>query len=289
MTFSNYKKIIDEGKEKGLQQVALGGAGNPNDHESFYDILKYTRDNGIVPNYTTSGINLTDSMAKWSKEFCGAAAVSWHYTQYSVDALHKFMHYGCKTNIHFVVNNKTIDDAIHLLEKHELNYDDKIFDLNKEKINAIIFLLYKPIGLGKEENMLTLMNDKDKISKFFMLINNVHPFSIGFDSCSIPGILNFSSNINPNSIDTCEGGRFSGYINAKMQMVPCSFDQKLKWSIDLNQSNIEDAWNSDTFNDFRNHMKNNCKGCNYANECMGGCPIENKIVLCDNEKRRYNA
>jgi len=39
MKLEEYKQIIDEGAVKGLQQVALGGAGNPNDHQNFKEIL----------------------------------------------------------------------------------------------------------------------------------------------------------------------------------------------------------------------------------------------------------
>ena len=60
MNLEDYKRIIDEGAKKGLQQVALGGAGDPNDHLDFKEILEYTVSKGIVPNYTTSGIYLTN-------------------------------------------------------------------------------------------------------------------------------------------------------------------------------------------------------------------------------------
>ena len=58
MSLDDYKRIIDECKNKTFQ-VALGGRGDPNKHESFIEILKYTRKNGIVPNLTTTGINIT--------------------------------------------------------------------------------------------------------------------------------------------------------------------------------------------------------------------------------------
>ena len=59
-------------------------------------------------------------------------------------------------------------------------------------------------------------------------------FQIGFDSCSIPGIVNFTSKIDENSIDTCEGGRYSMYISADMIAIPCSFDnQELRWGFDI--------------------------------------------------------
>ena len=57
-------------------QVALGGAGSPNEHEDFDKIVRYTREHDIIPNYTTSGIGITDEMVRITKQFCGAVACS---------------------------------------------------------------------------------------------------------------------------------------------------------------------------------------------------------------------
>lgn len=291
MKFEDYKRIVDEGSKHGLMQIALGGAGNPNDHVDFEKICKYTREHNIVPNYTTAGIGLTDKMADITKKYCGAVAVSWYKQQFTVDALRKFIAKGCKTNIHYVLSKETIADAISLLENHILTYKDssnqeQIFDLANEHINAIIFLLYKPVGLGKIENMLTLKDDKDNIAKFFDLVTSKwHCFKIGFDSCSIPAVLNFSKNIDLNSVDTCEGGRFSAYISADMVMVPCSFDQKHKWGVSLRDHSILDAWKSFKFDKFRENMETSCPNCEKRLACMGGCPIKNNIVLCDSSDR----
>lgn len=302
MKLEEYKQIIDEGEVKGLQQVALGGAGNPNDHQNFKEILEYTRSKNIIPNYTTAGIGLTKEMVQLTKENCGAVAVSWHYAQYSVNALNKFLDEGCKTSIHFVLSKKTISTAINLLKNHTLPYTDnkelfvtgindsetdKTFDLEKSNINAIIFLLYKPVGCGKQENVLTLKENEAEIKEFFSLIVGSHPFKIGFDSCTIPAVLQFSNNVNPDSTDTCEGGRFSAYINADMKMVPCSFDQDLKWAVDLRSNKVEQAWKSELFNSFRKSLSDSCPSCESRNLCMGGCPIKNEIVLCNKSEREH--
>ena len=289
MKLSDYKKIIDEGAEKGLMQVALGGAGNPNDHADFEEICRYTREKGIVPNYTTAGIYLTDKAVEVTKKYCGAVAVSWYAQQFTVDALNKFIAAGCKTNIHYVVSKETINEAIDLLENHKLHYGDsqtKEWNLEEKNVNAIIFLLYKPVGLGRKENMLTLKDDKKTIERFFELVTSKeHPFKIGFDSCSIPAVLNYSKNVNIDSVDTCEGGRYSAYISANMKMVPCSFDQACNWAVSLEDHSVQEAWDSKLFDDFRQHMKNSCPNCSKRMNCMGGCPIKNEIVLCDLKDR----
>lgn len=296
MTLENYKRIIDEGKEKGLQQVALGGAGNPNDHKYFKEILEYTTANGIVPNYTTAGIGLTDEMAKLTKKHCGAVAVSWHKTSYSIFAIEKFLLFGCKTSIHYVLSRKTIHDAITLLETGELPYTifqdcSDSFSCNDNHINAVIFLLYKPVGLGKQEDVLSIERDEAELKTFFKLVGqHKNKFQIGFDSCTIPGVIKYSEGINPDSMDTCEGARFSAYITPDMKLLPCSFDnQEQRWAYDLEGHTIEEGWNSQRFGAFRFYQRYSCPECEKRESCMGGCPIRPEIVLCDHSPSKEHS
>lgn len=75
MSLPVFKNIIDQCKGKTFE-VALGGFGSPNEHEDFEEIIKYAYENGVVPNYTTSGIELTDEQIEATKKYCGAIAVS---------------------------------------------------------------------------------------------------------------------------------------------------------------------------------------------------------------------
>lgn len=277
MSLENYKSIVDQSKDRVLQ-IALGGAGDPNKHENFKDILEYTRDNNIIPNYTTSGFNLTVEEVATTKEFCGAGAISWYRSEYTTKAIQMFLNAGVTTNIHYVLSNTTIDEAIKLIEN----------DGFPKGINAVIFLLHKPIGQGLLCNVLKCGNPK--IEKFFAAIeNNKLSCDIGFDSCTIPGILNYTKSINHVSIDTCEAARYSAYISADMKMVPCSFDQENQWAVDLHENTILDAWNSQIFKNFRLHFENSCLKCKDRKLCMGGCPIKNEIVLCSRREKNENS
>ena len=274
MSLENYKRILEECKGK-VFQFALGGAGDVDTHENFKEIIKLTREYGIVPNFTTSGILMTKEKAELCKKYCGSIAVSEHFADYTERALDLLLEAGIKTNIHYVLSNKSINVAIERLKNNSF----------KKGINAVIFLLYKPVGLGKKENVLRV--DDPRVKEFFELIDTGNfDFQIGFDSCTIPGLINFTKNINPDSFDTCEGGRHSMYITSDMKALPCSFDnQELKWAYDISNDTIQNAWNSEQFEDFRSHFKNSCGGCSRRNECMGGCPIRREIVLCNREEK----
>lgn len=274
MSLDDYRSIMEQGKGK-IFQVALGGAGDPDTHEHFEEILKLTREYGIVPNFTTSGITFTKEKAEICKKYCGAVAVSWHNEDYTYKAIDMLIKAGVKTNIHYVLSAKSIDEAIERLRNNTF----------PEGINAIVFLLYKPIGLGKMENILTA--DNPKVKEFFKLVDkNDFDFKIGFDSCSCAGIVNNTENVNLDSIDFCEGGRYSMYISADMNAMPCSFgNQNPKWYVDLRKNTIEEAWNGEVFERFRNSLRNSCPNCPKRNGCAGGCPICREVVLCDNPEK----
>ena len=269
MSVENFKRIVNECKGRTFQ-FALGGAGDVDTHEHFEEILSICRENYIVPNFTTSGIVMTRKKAEICKKYCGAVAVSEHFAPYTDRAIDTLLDAGVKTNIHYVLSNKSIDVAIDRLRNNSF----------KEGINAVVFLLYKPVGLGTKENVLRY--DDKRLKVFFDLVDNMkHPFKIGFDSCTIPAIHNFTRSIDERSIDTCEGGRWSMYITSDMKALPCSFDnQEMRWSYDISNDTIQNAWNSEQFENFRNHFRTSCSSCKDRRNCMGGCPIRREIVLC---------
>lgn len=274
MTLEEYKTIVDQAKRKTLQ-VALGGAGNPDEHPDFEAILKYTRENDIVPNFTTAGVTFDERKAAICKSWCGAVAVSHYRKPFSERAISLLLAAGVTTNIHYVLGNDSIDEAINRLKRKDFH----------EGVNAVVFLLHKPVGLGREDNVLRV--DDPRVEEFFHLIDSeTFPWSIGFDACSIPALLQFNHNIDPDSYDTCEGGRWSAYIGPDLRMTPCSFDQDHRWAVDLRTHTLQEAWDSPQFEDFRNRVRNACPGCKDREACKGGCPVRPQIVLCDREERK---
>ena len=230
-------------------------------------------ENVLVPNFTTSGYGMTRDIAKLCKRYCGAVAVSWYRSEYTLSAIQKLLTEGVKTNIHYVLGKNSIDEAISRLKSDDF----------PEGINAVVFLLHKPAGQGTIENVLDGYDTR--VAEFFAEIDRKHSFKIGMDSCMVPGAINYCKTILPESLDTCEGGRFSCYIGPDMMMVPCSFDRKQQYGVSLRQMSVKEAWNSEQFEGFREKMRGTCLNCNKRTLCMGGCPLMPEIVLCVSEDR----
>ncbi|MCM1046497.1 MAG: SPASM domain-containing protein [Candidatus Gastranaerophilales bacterium] len=269
MCLQDFESIARQCRQQTFQ-FALGGCGDPDQHENFREILEICNYESIVPNFTTSGLGITRELARLCKKYCGAVAVSWYRSEYTQSALDLLVKEGVKTNIHYVLNKFTVHEAVERLRTHNF----------PEGINAIIFLLHKPVGLGKKENMITI--EHMEFQQLLQLaVSDKMAYKIGFDSCTVPALINVGSNIAEDSLDTCEGARWSAYISSNMQMMPCSFDnQEMRWAVDLRKHTIEEAWNSEKFEDFRNHLRAACPDCENRRACMGGCPIRPEIVLC---------
>ena len=257
-------------------QLALGGRGDPDQHECFEDLLKISREYNLVPNFTTSGYGMTPELAALCRKYCGAVAVSWYRSDYTLNAIKMLLDAGVKTNIHYVLGKNSIDEAIDRLKNNDF----------PEGINAVIFLLHKPAGQGSADNVLA--PDDPKVKTFFAEFDNEHSFKIGMDSCNVSGAIQFCKSIAVESLDTCEGGRYSCYIGPDMTMVPCSFDQDKIYQVSLKNKNIEEAWNSEPFDRFRQHLYEACPDCKKKDMCMGGYPLMPEIVFCNNVERTYS-
>ena len=266
MTLKNFMSIIDQVKHH-VTQVALGGRGDPNKHENFKEIIEYCRKNNVVPNYTTSGINLTDDEIEISK-MCGAVAVSDYEWVDTYEALTRLIKAGIKTNIHQILSLKTFEKCTQILEGR--NYWERYDNCFQapfpvDKLNAVIFLLFKPQGAGKDLGISL----EDRHFHFFsdLVFRPKSTFKIGMDSCLVNHVIKYTTptKIQAMSIDTCEGARMSAYITPDMKMMPCSFGNKSMWGCDIQKQSIYDVWNiRKAFTLFRSRLEKQKNSCPYG-------------------------
>jgi len=276
MALSSYKHLLLQCKGKTFQ-VALGGAGDPNKHENFQEILEFTREQHIVPNLTTSGYDILESEIQIIRKYCGSVAVSFYSrldmsmketNSHTISAVNSLISAGCKVNIHFILSNDSLDEAIYRVQNN----------LFPKGINAVIFLLYKPVGRGASEKVIDFTN-----KKYIEFLENIHlkatEFRVGFDTCQSPGLIYNNQNIRAEAIDSCEAARFSMYIDSELNAFPCSFGlDKKDYQISLKNIAILDAWNSDQFEQFRARQDTMCKFCD-VDGCLG-CALGLGLNLC---------
>jgi len=262
-----YKHILDILPDT-VCQIALGG-GEPTLHPDFPEILRLTRDRGIVPNYTTNGSEIVDSelnksrdrILEATKEYCGVVAVSLHHSMdKTTEAVRTLIDYGVKTNIHCVLSAESYPQVIEQLPAYirgELH-----------GLNAVIFLLYKPVGRAKRAALPTRQQFRDLVELYSGL-----PVKLGFDSCSVPFLIDNES-INKISIEPCEAGRFSMFISETGWCSPCSFAETLyehEFNVaDLDKVGFLVQWLG-LVEEVGEDLSCSNEKCKYNGDCLGTC------------------
>jgi MoaA/NifB/PqqE/SkfB family radical SAM enzyme len=266
MTLENFKSIIDQTKHH-VNQVALGGRGDPNKHPHFKEIVEYARKNNVIPNYTTSGINLTDEEVEISK-LCGAVAVSDYGNNTTYIAVQKFIDAKIKTNIHLIFTRPSYTKCLQILygsnpwTKSQKQKSDDLFEF--DKLFAVIFLLFKPQGRGANCQGLKPVSYQIEAVAKLLLEERKRKVGIGIDSCLANHIFKYGglTKIQKMVLDSCEGSRQSAYISPSMKMMPCSYAEPFMGVQITQEQDINYIWNrSNVFKQFRSQLKKRPYNC----------------------------
>ena len=255
-------------------QVAIGG-GEPTEHPQLIQILKRTRDRGIVPNLTTNGLAVSDEHINAFRKLCGAVAVSTSTIgpEELVPALTRMVEAGVRTNLHFLLSRKSIQDAIEFLQGR---WDELLRD-----VNGIVFLTHKAMGRAAPSDNLVLDDD---LRTFLSLVDSPSTkLRFGFDACLIPLLLRYA-HLDTRFIDTCEGGFFSVYVDEHMNAKPCSFAVGVEFSFNLSAHGFDEIWLG-KFEPHRQRIRNLCSTeCDAHDLCRGPCPYHSALNLCPSGK-----
>lgn len=126
--------------EKRPFQLAIGGSGEPTLHPDFPEFLRVSRELGIMPNYTTNAMNLTEEVLEATERYAGGVAITCH------KHLRRFWEPGIlklapitRLNLHIIpMCKEDVDDFVQIFYKY------------KEMIEYFVILPYQSIGFGGE-------------------------------------------------------------------------------------------------------------------------------------------
>lgn len=172
-------------------QIAIGGAGEATLHPDFPDFLKEVKNLDILPNYTTSGLNLTERVLQATEDFSGGVALSYHPHLSNFDISFKKLSElrgKIKLNIHVIVGQEgSLESLEDLYKKYSKNLD------------YIVLLPYQPVGRAKEVPL--------DFKSLFEWVTKV-----GFGKFALGALFYEYLLKNPiNDIETYEPEIFSGY------------------------------------------------------------------------------
>lgn len=283
MSCETFVRIFEGLNKDVLTQIAFGICDIDTNPE-MWEIFTYCRINNIVPNFTCNGLRVTDDHAARAKELCGAVAVSIVNKEQSYNAIEKFCDHGMKqVNIHFMLSQETYDGAMAII-------DDIKTDLRLSRLNAIVFLQYKPKGNGVGSfHSVTLAQYQTLV-----LAAERAGITIGFDSCSAPMFLQHLIAQDEMKkavfVEPCESGLFSGYINANGDFFPCSFAEGTgEWEEGipvLDHPSFKDVWDHPRVEAWRKQLlssSKNCGDCKAGSLCRS-CTLFPEVTPCKNQR-----
>jgi hypothetical protein len=259
MNLETFKKLFHKLNLDVLTQIAFGSGSTGEENPDTWEIMKYCRSNGIVPNITIA--NISDETADKLAQYCGAVAVSrYEDKNFCYDSIKKLTDRGLKqTNIHICLHKDSIEQVMETLS-------DYLTDERLKKLNAIVLLSLKQKGRGKKLDVVN-QEEFNKIVEF-SLANRI---PIGFDSCTAKKFLNSVKNHKnfkqfETLVEPCESTIFSQYFSVDAKFFPCSFcEDEGAWKDGLNVIDcndfIKDIWFNERVIKFRDTLLKNCRKC----------------------------
>lgn len=266
MSLDTFKNIIDKMKPSedqiGITQIAIGADAQCESNPDIWNMMKYCRENQVVPNITVADIS--DDVADNLVKYCGAVAVSrYDDKNYCYDSVKKLTDRGLKqTNIHVMISKETHQNAVECI-------NDYLTDDRLKGLNAIVFLSLKQKGRGEGFTPLT---DEEFKSLVDLAFENDVP--IGFDSCSAPKFMKSIIDHEDRErleqcAEPCESSCFSSYINSEADFFPCSFSEGHdEWKEGIHVPSCDDfseIWNNEKVKAFRTKLLG----------CGRNCPLFN--------------
>jgi len=221
---SNFENIVDKAYltwgflplNQRPFQIAIGGAGESTLHPDWVEFVKNVNELGIMPNYTTNGMHLSESILKATEDYCGGVAVSYHphisnVFDKSIQVLSKLK---TKLNAHVILGDeKSLQDL------------KSIYDKYGKVLDYIVVLPYQAAGRGKPIETKKVWLDA------FNWINSVQSEKFAFGALFYNFLL---ENEVPLEMSIYEPEIYSGY-----RMMDDSFMTLRKSSYDLSPKEIK--------------------------------------------------
>lgn len=274
MSLADYEFVLDSltSPEWGAPfQVALGG-GEPLEHPQFLEILLATQRRGIIANFTTNGMFLDNAMAASLVGHVGAVAVSaMGLADYDASRAQLLIGQGVRTNLHFILDQDTLGEALEIAQG---KYDSFL-----QGLSGVVFLTRKPRGRSGPEGLLSF--EDPRLSLFLDAVAEGRSrIPLGFDACAVPLLLNHGR-IDARTVDACECGFFSVYIDEHLEVRPCSFSAQGDNGWNLREYTFADIWEN-RFAPYRaSQSAESCtRECVGRSHCRGRCPLFPEISFC---------
>jgi len=191
--------------------------------------------------------------------------------QLSLDKVSLLVQHGVRTNLHFILDEDTLDEAERIAAGK--------LDSELGELSAVVFLTRKPRGRSNARGLLHFGDPR--LARFLDAVaDRRSKLALGFDACSVPLLLQHGR-IDARTVDACECGFFSIYVDEQLEVRPCSFYPAGHHAWNLRRVEFAKVW-EDYLAEYRaSQSSGSCsRSCVGRSHCRGGCPIFPEIAFC---------
>ena len=266
MSYEAFKRIIDEGAEKGLLSIVLTGSGDPNDHPSFKKFVLYAKSKGLHVTCITTGSSIESKDIKFYKKNIDRIEFNLLFeNKKSLDTLTSLLKEKANLTLRLLVSYLSIDSIICFLNSGALEFDneERIIRLRGKgaigKLKAVSLHLYKRKGLGTLSGCVSKEQHEYIKTLIRTLKKKTFP-SVSLEPCFESLLREYIKKDPKIYIPPCEQGRYSAYISEDLTMLPCEFANAEKYGKSLHTKTIEEVFNDKKFAEYREKYSN-CTSC----------------------------
>ena len=280
------KRALDILAQMKVFHIALGG-GEALERPDLFEIARYARTKGLVPNLTISGSKITADIAEKMKVF-GQVNVSLdgvgnnygafrNKDMFSVadNAIDCLILADVPTGINCVVGRSNFDGIAGLFE----------YAAGKQ-INEIEFLRFKPSGRGMEKYLEQRTTYEQNISLAPLLaeLSAKYKITAKIDCSFIPMFCYHNpplEMLEATATYGCEAGNVLLGIRSNGMVSGCSFLKSSGLSVFDLPSGLNREGSFDKISGWLKKTLQPCKSCGYLNICKGGCHAVAEYVTGD--------
>ena len=262
------KAVIDKLSELGLLSISFGG-GEPTLYPHLFELAKYARGKNVLPNITTNGLNMTESLAN---QFAVFGAV-----HFSIHTLKDMGHIFPAIRLYRKATGG--DPGLNLLLTTETlpHLDEILTTARKSGVKKVLFLRYKITTKNMDVQELRVDEELQSLPKILNNLSWANKRMMTLIQCSLFEELakNNAADIKvyrKHDLNGCQGGNAFIAIDVHGMFKPCSFWHETMG--DVLELNFDNWINNPKLNEFRKMRRGKeCSKCTYEELCNGGCRL----------------
>ena len=266
--------------EMGVFEVALGG-GEALHGDLPFEMARYARELGLIPNLTTSGLGVSEDKARRLADVMGQVNISldglgdtyravrgWSGAEVGLRALRRLVHAGARVGVNTVVVRQNVNDLMEMANA-----------LSTLGIEEWQWLRFKPSGRGVDlyDRMRLTAAQRASLWPLALRIQRESGLKIRFDCAMVPHLVEHQPPVEALQmlgVSGCPGGESLWTVSARGEWLPCSFAEGLGSG---GEGTLAERWRTDpalvAWRERAASPPEPCGSCAYRTVCRGGCRV----------------